>query len=298
MRKIETVTDRSGMSILQNILMEKEKEVAERKQQTPLFALKSQVGQTNQPRGFSAALRKSPPPTFIAEIKRASPSRGTIRADLDPVATAKGFMQHGASCLSVLTDKKFFQGDLAFLSTIRAAVPGIPLLRKDFMIDVYQIWEARVAGADAVLLIVAALSDAQLGLLVAEASAAELDILVEVHDEQELERALDIFQKYFKPTHRSSLLVGINNRNLHTFETNLSVTEAVLRSYGESIRRRDAVTMFDTLLFVSESGIKSGSDVTRLVKAGAHAMLVGESLVMSGDPGENLGRLIAETACS
>jgi len=214
------------------------------------------------PRGFCTALADAPSPAVIAEIKRRSPSRGLIRDDFDPVMLARGYAQGGAAALSVLTDRSFFGGDLSHLTQVRQAVT-LPLLRKDFVIDSYQLDEARVSGADAVLLIVSALDAATLSDLHAHAVGLGLDVLVEVHDEEQLERALDC----------GARMVGVNNRDLSTFEVDLSVTERLAARIPAG---RD-------LLLVAESGIYHNGDMVRMERAGARAFLVGESLMRQPD---------------
>ncbi|HVN39927.1 MAG TPA: indole-3-glycerol phosphate synthase TrpC [Myxococcota bacterium] len=213
-----------------------------------------------RPRGFAAALRAAPEPRIVAELKRRSPSRGEIRPDFDPVACARAYQDGGAVALSVLTDERFFGGHLGMLEKVRAAVT-LPLLRKDFVIDASQIDEARLGGADAVLLIAAALGRASLRALSARARALDLDALVEVHDEAELDAALEA----------GAMLVGINNRDLRTFETDLAVTERLAPRVPQGV------------LVVAESGIFHANDLARLARAGAHAFLVGESLMRQPD---------------
>jgi indole-3-glycerol phosphate synthase len=213
-----------------------------------------------RPRGFAAALRAAPEPRIVAELKKRSPSKGEIRPDFDPVACARAYSDGGAAALSVLTDERYFGGQLDFLEKVRAAVP-LPLLRKDFVIDASQVDEARVAGADAVLLIAAALEPAALREHAARARALGLDALVEVHDEAELDVALEA----------GAELVGINNRDLRTFETDLAVTERLAPRVPRGV------------LVVAESGIFHARDVARLAGAGAHAFLVGESLMRQPD---------------
>ena len=257
------------MNILDTIFEQKKCEVA----QLParLIAagdLRDALLERGERRDFLAALRKPRQGgiALIAEVKKASPSAGVICKDFDPVRIAKEYEAAGASCLSVLTDEKFFQGSLDYLRQIRAAVK-IPLLRKDFIIDERQILEAIEWGADAILLIVAILSDEQLAKFHSLATEAGLAVLVEVHDEAELVRALKI----------SPALIGVNNRNLKTFKVDLGTTERLAAKLFSSL-----VTRHSSLL-VAESGIHSRADVERLKKSGARAILVGESLMRDGD---------------
>jgi len=230
-------------------------------------------------RDFAAALRRprAGDVALIAEVKKASPSAGVIRADFDPVAIAKAYEAGGASCLSVLTDEQFFQGSLEYLRQIRAAV-SLPLLRKDFIIDERQILEAIEWGADAILLIVAILTDEQLRHFHQLASAAGLASLVEVHDEAELDRALAA----------GAEIIGVNNRDLKTFKVDLGTTERLARRMIDSLGK----AAFDTKLFVAESGIHTRADVERLKRAGAGAILVGESLMRQGDMSAKMRELL------
>jgi indole-3-glycerol phosphate synthase len=258
------------MTILDEILDHKRVEVATLRTSHEGAALAAEARRCgHEPRGFRSALVSHEGTAVIAEIKRRSPSKGLIRADFDPVAIARSYQRAGAACLSVLTDERFFGGALGDLALVRDAVE-LPLLRKDFVIDPIQIDEARVAGADAVLLIVAALDDASLARLHDHARGLGLDVLVEVHDEAELERALAA----------GSDLIGVNNRDLRTFEVDLATTERIAARLGES-----------EVVLVAESGIAKVEDVERLARAGAAAFLVGESLMRQPDPGQALEEL-------
>ena len=206
----------------------------------------------------------------IAEVKRATPSKGVLREDIDAPALATTYADNGAAAISVLTNRPFFQGSLADMESVRGALQQVPVLRKDFLFDPYQVWEARAHGADAVLLIVAMLSRSQMSELMDAAKKLWLQCLVEVHTERELETALEA----------GAEIVGINNRDLHTFRTDLAVTE------------RLAPSVPPDRIVVSESGINSREDVARVARAGAHAILVGEALVTSDDPGAKLRELV------
>lgn len=260
--------------ILQKILKRKFEEIVERAEQTSLVQLSRQVEGASEPRPFVEALRNTLAagrPAVIAEIKKASPSKGVLREDFDPVAIAQSYAEAGASCLSVLTDRDFFQGSEAYLQAAREACT-LPVLRKDFTIDPYQVYEARVLGADCILLIVAALGDATLRELYGLARELGMDVLVEVHDAEELDRALAL----------GAELVGINNRDLRTFETRLETTLALLERIPED------------RLVVTESGIHGIEDVRMMRDHGVNAFLVGEAFMRSPDPGEALRRLFAE----
>ena len=260
--------------ILQKILARKVEEVAERRERVTLDELVAQVVDLPATRGFSAALESTISEgraAVIAEVKKASPSQGVIRVDFDPAAIARSYETGGASCLSVLTDSDFFQGSEAFLQQARAAC-ALPVLRKDFTIDPYQVYEARVIGADAILLIVAALDDSALLEMALIAAELDLDVLVEVHDEAELQRALEI----------PAPLIGVNNRNLRSFEVSLDTT----------LRLREQVP--PNRLLVAESGIHARGDVERLRSAGVNAFLVGETFMRSADPGTQLATLFQD----
>jgi indole-3-glycerol phosphate synthase len=259
--------------VLARILARKREEVGERRSRTPLVELRARAGDASPVRGFAEALKariERGEAAVIAEVKKASPSRGVIRADFDPAAIARSYAAGGAACLSVLTDVDFFQGADGYLVAAREACQ-LPVLRKDFVVDEYQLIEARALGADAVLLIAAALDDAQLADFAALASALGLDALAEVHDAAELERVLRL----------PLPLVGINNRDLRTFEVSLDATLA-LKEMVPAHR-----------MLVTESGILAPPDVRRMRDAGVHAFLVGEAFMRAADPGAALRSLFA-----
>lgn len=259
--------------ILKKIVAHKREEVAAAKIAQPVNELKARLcDREDQPRGFERALRtaaQSGWTAIIAEVKKGSPSKGIIRPDFDPLDIAGVYQDNGATCISVLTDEKFFLGHLRYLALIREQV-ALPLLRKDFIFDPYQIYEAAAGGADAILLIAAMLDLPRLKELKALAGELYLDVLLEVHDEHELETALGT----------DCGLIGINNRSLHTFVTDLSTTE------------RLAAMIPSERLIVAESGITSRADVVRLQNAGAAAFLVGESLMREDDIGAKLSELL------
>lgn len=257
--------------ILNKILARKAEEIAERSARVPLAELAARARDASPTRGFAGALQAAiaqGDPAVIAEVKKASPSRGVIRPDFRPADIAVSYEFGGAACLSVLTDIDFFQGADIYLQQAREACT-LPVLRKDFTVDPYQVYEARVLGADCILLIVAALDDTQLVELSSLAMQLDMDVLVEVHDIDELERALQV----------PVPLVGINNRNLRTFEVSLDTTLAM----------KDAVPK-DRVL-VTESGILVPDDVTRMRAAGVDAFLVGETFMRAEEPGEALRQL-------
>lgn len=256
--------------MLEQIIADKKKEVYQRKLAIPLEVLQSKGKGLNQPRSFGKALKIPQKISIIAEIKKASPSKGIIREDFDPPGIAKCYEKCGAAAISVLTDKKYFQGDVAFLEKVRAS-SSLPLLRKDFIIDSYQIFEARLAGADAILLIAKVLSDKELRALSSIAFDLGLDILLEVHDQQELDRALKV----------DEAIIGINNRNLKTFQVDLTTTAQLF-----PLIPKDRV-------IVSESGIRKPQQLQYLNQLGVDAVLVGEAFMASGDIAQAFQDLIS-----
>lgn len=257
--------------ILTEIVAHKREEIKSRRLSVPLAALEGASREAAPARGFVAALARRialGEPAVIAECKRASPSKGVIREDYDPADIAASYERGGATCLSVLTDEKYFQGGDEHLLRARAAC-SLPVIRKDFTVDPYQVYEARALGADCILLIVACLDDAVLGELAGLAAALGLDVLVEVHDRTELERALRL----------RTPLIGINNRDLKRFETDIETTTGLLKDIP------------DDRLVVTESGIHTMDDVRYLRDHDVHAFLVGEAFMRAPDPGERLREL-------
>ncbi|WML90505.1 indole-3-glycerol phosphate synthase TrpC [Thiothrix lacustris] len=261
----------STPDILQKILHTKQEEIAARSAVRPLAQLAEEAASASPVRGFIQSMRQriaAGDSAVIAEIKKASPSKGLIRADFDPPAIAASYERGGAACLSVLTDAPYFQGHESYLQTARAACQ-LPVIRKDFIVDPYQVFEARAIGADCILLIVAALADAQMKDLYALARELGMDALIEVHDKDELERALRL----------NAPLIGINNRNLRTFETSLQTTIDLLPDVPEEV------------LLVTESSIHTQADVKLMRDHGVHAFLVGEAFMRAEDPGSELNKL-------
>jgi len=261
-------------AILDRIVAAKRQELERRRQEEPLGVLRTRLPQAPPTRSLAQALR-GPSLGLIAEVKRASPSRGVLRGDLDPQALARTYAGSGAAAISVLTEEQHFQGSLDDLKAVRAALDGcgdtrLPLLRKDFLFDAYHLFEARAYGADAVLLIAAVLNPALLAELLALARTLGLECLVEVHDEQELERALAA----------DAQVIGINNRDLRTFEVDLALSE----------RLRPLIP--EDRVVVAESGIHSRADVERLRALGVNAVLIGEALVTADDPAAKIGELL------
>jgi indole-3-glycerol phosphate synthase len=258
------------MTILDDIVQRCRESVRQAQARVPRRALEERPLYCDARRGLLAALQRHTP-AVIAEIKRASPSKGLIRSDFDPVWIARRYAEAGASALSVLTEEHFFQGSLQYLEAVRAVV-SLPLLRKDFILDPYQLVEARAWGADAVLLIVAILDDGQLADLHATARGLDLDVLVEVHNEDELERVRDL----------GATLIGVNNRDLRTFVTRLATAEWLRPLMSPGVTA------------VAESGIETPADIARLRRAGYEVFLIGESLMRAPDPGAALATLLAQ----
>jgi len=257
--------------ILKKILNRKAEEIADAAARVGLDTVREQAHHASPVRGFVDSLRRrlaAGQPAVIAEVKKASPSKGVLRADFDPAAIAASYAQGGAACLSVLTDVDFFQGTIEYLKQARAACE-LPVLRKDFMIDAYQVYEARAMGADCILLIAAALDDGQMSELAGLAGELGMDVLVEVHDGDELDRALQL----------PLPMVGINNRNLRTFETSLQTTLDLLERIP------------DDRIVVTESGILAPDDVALMRRHGVHSFLVGEAFMRADDPGARLREL-------
>ena len=261
------IPNTEAQHILEEIVWHKEVEVAKMRDRLPLMKLRQQVATVEPPQDFLAALRNGKTsPALIAEVKKASPSKGIIRADFNPVAIAKAYEEGGASCLSVLTDSKFFQGSFDNLSLVRQTV-DLPLLCKEFIIYPYQIYFARAKGADAVLLIAAILKDQDLKYFVKIVKSLGMTPLIEVHTLEELDRVLAI---------DGVTLVGINNRNLQDFSVSLSTTKDILEARKEVLQSRN-------ILVVSESGLHTPKDLDFVKDAGAEAVLIGESLVKQSD---------------
>ena len=257
--------------ILAKIIDHKKNELVERKLRVSLEKIQEWAGDAPSPRGFEAALRGAQlakRPGVIAEIKRASPSKGILRENFNPMEIAASYQMNGATCISVLTDSEFFKGSCAILELARKTCFA-PILRKDFIIDPYQVYETRAVDADCLLLIVAALEDKQMAELNQQAKELRLDVLVEVHNEQELDRALKL-----EPT-----LIGINNRNLHTFETTLQTTLNLLPKIPDSCH------------VVTESGIHTKDDITMMTENGVNSFLVGEAFMVADEPGAKLKEL-------
>ncbi|MFI4926282.1 MAG: indole-3-glycerol phosphate synthase TrpC [Burkholderiales bacterium] len=258
-------------NILDKIVAVKREEVAAAQKKRSLEAMREDAFSRVLTRDFEGALRAkvgAGHAAVIAEVKKASPSKGVLRADFIPADIAQSYAEHGAACLSVLTDRQFFQGEPDFLKQARASCE-LPVLRKDFIVDPYQVYESRVLGADCILLIAACLDDAQMAQLEAIARSLDMAVLVEVHDAQELQRAMKL----------KTRLVGINNRDLRTFEVSLDNTLGMLKDVPA-----------DRLL-VTESGILTREDVQRMRAAGVHAFLVGEAFMRADDPGAALAAL-------
>ena len=259
--------------ILEKIVAVKHQEVAAALARKPLAAMRADAESRVLTRDFVGAMRAKIAaglPAVIAEVKKASPSKGVLRADFIPADIAQSYAEHGAACLSVLTDQQFFQGSIDYLKQARASC-DLPVLRKDFMVDPYQVYEARAMGADCILLIAACLDDAQMQSLEALAMSLDMAVLVEVHDGAELQRALQL----------KTPLLGINNRNLKTFDVSLDTTLGLIKDVPAGH------------LLVTESGISTVADVQRMRAAGVQAFLVGEVLMRADEPGQALAELFA-----
>lgn len=263
----------TGSNALDKIMQHKAEEVAYAKSKTPISDVKAMADDVPQCRGFVGALQdkvNAGQNAVIAEVKKASPSKGVIRPDFDPVYIAESYAEHGAACLSVLTDVEFFQGSVEYFKAARSAC-DLPMLRKDFMRDDYQVYEARAMGADCILLIVAALEDGLMQDLNGQALELGMDVLVEVHNAAELERGLKL----------GLPMIGINNRNLKTFETSLENTTSLLDSIPNDV------------LVVTESGIHKKADVELMKHHDVHTFLVGEAFMRAPNPGEKLAELFS-----
>ncbi len=270
------VPDAAPNNILEEIVWQKEVEYDQMREKVPLQQLLKQVLTAPPTRDFVAALRQGKTnPALIAEVKKASPSKGVLREDFDPVAIAQSYQQGGASCLSVLTDVKFFQGSFDNLAKVRAAV-DLPLLCKEFIVYAYQIYLARVQGADAILLIAAILGDQDLKYFLKIANNLKMAALIEVHSLVELDRVLAL---------DGVSLIGINNRNLEDFSVDLQTTCELLAARGSQLQEKN-------ILVVSESGLHNPEDLSLVLTAGASAVLIGESLVKQPDPGSAIGHIL------
>ena len=270
--------DAAPRNILEEIVWHKETEVDQMRERQPLVELQRQIANVPPPRDFVSALKSAAKkPAIIAEVKKASPSKGVLREDFDPVAIAQAYQNGGASCISVLTDSKFFQGGFENLALIRQAV-DLPLLCKEFIIYPYQIYLARSKGADAILLIAAILSNQDLQYFVKIAQVLKMTVLIEVHTLEELDRVLAL---------EKVNLVGINNRNLKDFSVDLQLTCDLLAARGQQMKERGIVV-------VSESGLHTPDDLQLVAKAGATGVLIGESLVKQPNPEKAIKSLVSE----
>lgn len=274
------VAEAKPCHILNQIVWHKQREVAQRQKKQPLAALENQLSTASSPRDFLLPLWHCPSKfSLIAEVKQASPSKGVIRADFNPVKIAQAYERGGAACISVLTDQKFFQGSFDHLRAIRQSV-SLPLLCKDFIIDLYQIYLARVAGADAILLIAAILSDQNLQEFLQITHSLGMNALVEVHTLAELDRVLALKKVRF---------VGINNRNLEDFTVDLITTQQLMAQRREQLNRLG-------ITIVSESGLQTATDLDFVAEAGVHAVLIGESLIKQTDIEQGLLSLLSSNS--
>ena len=274
------------MLFLDKIIAKKREEVKQLKASNALVKLKAELNEVNPCVDAIAQLKETQAPAIIAEIKRASPSKGLIREDLDIIKCAKEYAAAGASCISILTDKEFFKGDLSFLRDVRRAIANIPLLRKDFIVDPIQVWQSRAAGADIILLIVAALEIGELEELKNEADEVGLTCLIEVHSQSELETACSLLKDFSR-----DFILGVNSRDLKSFKTNTRDAKKVISNF---INMRNSNSILKGIPIVAESGLSTAEDLYQMQAAGAEAFLIGESLVKEGSPGVNLRQLISD----
>jgi indole-3-glycerol phosphate synthase len=288
LRYQSTLPDIQPNNILEEIIWHKEIEVDQMRERRPLVQLQKQALSAPPTRDFIAALRQgNTKPALIAEVKKASPSKGVLRADFDPVAIARSYEKAGASCLSVLTDKKFFQGSFENLARVRATV-DLPLLCKDFIIYPYQMYLARIQGADGILLIAAVLSDQDLEYFLKISHALKMTAVIEVHSLAELDRVLALAKNWSDCGRTCGFLVGINNRNLEDFSVDIETTCQLLSARRSQLQAHN-------LLVVSESGLHTPEDLHIVHQAGASAVLIGESLVKQPDPGLAIAKLFGNS---
>ncbi len=292
------------MNILATIIDEKHKEVELQSSEVPIEAILERVGSTPTPRGFAKALKLQSQsglvPAVIAEVKLGSPSKGRFRTDLDIIEIAESLTRGGATCLSVLTDKKFFFAGPYALPQVSSALQKqgtpLPLLRKDFIVESYQVWQSRAMGADAILLIVAALSQQKFEQLLALTAETGMDVLIEVHTEEELHRAVASMKKVFSQNTQTTTeaLLGFNNRDLNSFTTDLATSIKLAKVAADLLAADDVPNSIRNTLFIAESGISSAADISSLKQHGLSGFLIGESLTAKGCPQENLTKIIAD----
>jgi indole-3-glycerol phosphate synthase len=287
-----------SQDILTKIISKKRIEISEQSNEVSLETIKAIAKESPKPRGFAKTIKNSASPKIIAEIKFGSPAKGFVRPDLDPATVATSYAKNSATCLSILTDRTFFNGALSFVPLAREKLSKlgieIPILRKDFIVDIYQVWQTRAMQADAILLIVAALTKQELKTLISESLEAELDLLIEVHSREELLCALEaissISQAQLSPTASSSILLGINNRSLKTLDTNLETSFELAKTFQDETNKYQGLK--EQITLISESGIKAAQDLIALESAGFSGFLIGGSLTFQGDPGQNLASIL------